>query len=111
MNISEVSKRSGVHVETIRFYEREGVVKEPPRKKSGYRVYDETVFEQLSFLKRCQSYGFSLSDIRDLIASKHDPEIEWRMAQDQINVINKKIHELMVARGHLEKVARGEVRL
>lgn len=67
LKIGEVSKRSGVGVEALRFYEKGGLLDSPSRTYSGYRVYGEEVLERLAFIKRAQSLGFSLDEIRRII--------------------------------------------
>ncbi|MDH3669089.1 MAG: helix-turn-helix domain-containing protein [Paracoccaceae bacterium] len=65
--IGEASKRSGVIVETIRYYEREGVVPAAARTASGRRVYSRRDVAHLRFVKRCRALGFSLNDIKALL--------------------------------------------
>lgn len=71
LKIGEVSKRSGVGIETLRFYERLGVLGRPSRTESGYRLYDDATLERLDFIKRAQVLGFSLAEIAQIIAHKH----------------------------------------
>jgi MerR family mercuric resistance operon transcriptional regulator len=67
MRIGEVAGMAGVNVQTLRYYERLGLLEEPHRRASGYREYpDETVF-QIRFIKRAQELGFSLKEIEELI--------------------------------------------
>jgi DNA-binding transcriptional MerR regulator len=68
--IGEVSRLSGVGIEALRFYERQGLLGNPPRTQSGYRLYDEEVLERLEFIKRAQVLGFSLAEIAGIIAEK-----------------------------------------
>lgn len=68
MKIGEVSKRSGVGIEALRFYENGGLLNKPARTHSGYRVYDEGVLERLAFIKRAQGLGLSLDEIKRIIA-------------------------------------------
>lgn len=70
LKIGEVSKRSGVGVETLRFYEKGGLLDRPSRTESGYRVYGAGVLERLAFIRRAQVLGFSLEEIRRVIAEK-----------------------------------------
>lgn len=70
LKIGEVATRSGVGVDALRFYERRGLLGRPARTGSGYRVYDESVLEQLEFIKRAQALGFSLDDIAAIVAEK-----------------------------------------
>jgi len=70
LKIGEVSRRSGVGIEALRFYERQGLLGNPPRTESGYRLYDEEALERLEFIKRAQVLGFSLAEIARVIAEK-----------------------------------------
>lgn len=70
LKIGEVSKQSGVRVEALRFYERSGLLGRPVRSESGYRLYDAEVLERLSFIKQAQVLGFSLDEIKQIIAEK-----------------------------------------
>lgn len=67
LKIGEVSRRSGVGVEALRFYEKGGLLDGPSRTFSGHRVYGEEVLERLAFIKRAQALGFSLDEIRRII--------------------------------------------
>ncbi|MEX2614614.1 MAG: MerR family transcriptional regulator [Alphaproteobacteria bacterium] len=69
--IGEASRRSGVKIETIRYYEREGVTPAPDRTATGRRVYTENGVSVLVFVKRCRDMGFSLSDARALLALRN----------------------------------------
>ncbi len=73
LRIGRVAKLTGVTVETVRFYEREGLLEQPPRRPSGYREYPEEVVRQIRFIKRAQQLGFTLKGIAELLALKHDP--------------------------------------
>lgn len=65
--IGELAKRIGVSVQTVRFYERLGLLPQPPRKDSGYRVYSEPALKRLLFIRQAKSLGFSLDEIRDIL--------------------------------------------
>lgn len=67
LKIGEVSQASGIGIEALRFYERSGLLGKPVRSASGYRLYDEGVLERLSFIKKAQTLGFSLDEIRRII--------------------------------------------
>lgn len=67
LKIGDVSKRSGIGVEALRFYEKSGLLEKPSRTESGYRVYDARVLERLAFIKQSQALGFSLDEIRRVI--------------------------------------------
>lgn len=68
MKIGELANRAGVQVETVRFYERSGLMPPPPRRASGYREYDNLDVQRLRFVLRTKALGFSLVEIRDLLA-------------------------------------------
>ncbi len=68
LKIGEVSKLSGIGIEALRFYERSGLLGRPARSTSGYRMYDAEVLERLDFIKRAQVLGFSLDEIKQIIA-------------------------------------------
>jgi DNA-binding transcriptional MerR regulator len=70
MKIGTVSKETGIGIETLRFYERSGLLDEPLRTNSGYRLYSHEVFDRLAFIKQAQLLGFTLDEIRQLIAEK-----------------------------------------
>ncbi|MEO5860452.1 MAG: heavy metal-responsive transcriptional regulator [Pyrinomonadaceae bacterium] len=82
--IGEVSKRSGVGIETLRFYEKSGLVDRPSRTASGYRVYDASILERLSFIKKAQLLGFTLDDIRELIDHKRMGENPCREVRSKV---------------------------
>lgn len=71
LKIGEVSQASGVGIEALRFYERSGLLGRPARSASGYRLYDQRVIDRLAFIKRAQTLGFSLDEIKQIIAEKH----------------------------------------
>lgn len=74
LTIGRVARLAGVGVETVRFYERQGLLKEPPRKLSGYREYDEDVVAQLRFIRRAKQLGFTLKEIKELLSLRRDPD-------------------------------------
>jgi len=65
--IGQLSRLSAMGVETIRYYEREGLISEPPRRASGYRQYPEGVLSRLRFIRHAKALGFSLKDIKELL--------------------------------------------
>ena len=67
MLIGEVSRRTGCVNETIRFYERIGVLPQPPRNKSGFRVYEQSHLKRLAFVLRARGLGFTLEEVRGLL--------------------------------------------
>ncbi|HEX8141723.1 MAG TPA: heavy metal-responsive transcriptional regulator [Pyrinomonadaceae bacterium] len=70
LKIGEVSKLSGIGIEALRFYEKSGLLERPGRAGSGYRMYDREVLERLAFIKRAQVLGFTLDEIKRIIAER-----------------------------------------
>lgn len=68
LKVGEVASRAGVNLQTIRYYEREGLLPSPPRLASGYRTFPDTAVLRVRFIKRAQELGFSLTEIRELLA-------------------------------------------
>lgn len=67
LRIGEVSERTGVSRHALRYYEREGVLPEPPRTPSGYRIYPADTVDRLAFVKKAQALGLSLADVKDIL--------------------------------------------
>lgn len=77
--ISRAAEQAGVGVETIRFYERHGLIKRPARPRSGgYRLYDDAVVERILFIRQAQDLGFSLREIAELLSMRADPAADSR---------------------------------
>ncbi len=68
MTIGEVAKAAEIGVETVRFYEREGLIAEPPRRRSGYRQYPPDTVRRVRFIRRAKELGFTLTEIRELLS-------------------------------------------
>jgi DNA-binding transcriptional MerR regulator len=66
MRTGEFAKCAGVNVQTLRFYEREGLLPQPPRTRSGYRQYQRRDLHRVQFIKSCQETGFTLNDVREI---------------------------------------------
>ncbi|MEW6736409.1 MAG: MerR family transcriptional regulator [Acidobacteriota bacterium] len=73
MTIGQIAKEAGVGIETIRFYERQGLIPEPPRSASGYRLYPAKEVRRIYFIKRAQELGFSLKEIKELLCLRVNP--------------------------------------
>jgi DNA-binding transcriptional MerR regulator len=74
LTIGEIAAQAEVHIETLRYYERRGLVERPPRSASNYRRYPEDAVRRVRFIKRAQELGFSLKDIKDLLSLRAAPE-------------------------------------
>ena len=73
-SIGELAKRTAVSIDTIRFYERRGLLPEPKRSESGYRKYTDDAVDRLNFICHGKELGFSLAEIFDLLTLKVDPQ-------------------------------------
>jgi Hg(II)-responsive transcriptional regulator len=96
LTISRLARLGGVNLETIRYYEREGLIPKPPRTRAGYRVFPQDAARRLRFIKRAQELGFSLTEIRDLLSLRprsDRPKVRAR-AQAKITDIDAKIQTL-----------------
>jgi MerR family mercuric resistance operon transcriptional regulator len=82
LTIGQVAKRVGIGVETVRFYERKGLIEEPPRKESGYRQYGEEDVERLIFIQHAKTLGFSLKEINELLSIRGRPEADSREVKE-----------------------------
>jgi MerR family copper efflux transcriptional regulator len=68
MKIGELARRTGVGIDTVRYYEREGLLRKAPRLASGYRSYGEGDMKRLRFVRRAKALGFTLPEVRELLA-------------------------------------------
>lgn len=111
LKIGEVSKRSGIGIEALRFYERGGLLGRPARTRSGYRVYDEGVLKRLAFIKRAQVLGFSLEEIKQIIAesqSGHSPCAEVReIVRHRLQELDERMNEMRRYRKELGVALEG----
>lgn len=81
LKIGEVARQTGIGIETLRFYERSGLLDRPVRTQAGYRLYNSEALLTLEFIKRAQTLGFSLNEIRQIIDDSrtgHRPCVEVR---------------------------------
>lgn len=106
--IGVVAKRVGVAIDTIRYYEREGLLPEPMRRASGYRSYGEGAIAQLRFIRRAKQLGFTLDEIRELLALSADRQrgvkAVKKRAQQRLAAIEQRIVELQRVRDGLAEL-------
>jgi MerR family copper efflux transcriptional regulator len=98
MTIGQVASGAGVNVQTVRYYERRGLLPPPPRTESGYRQYNQETVPRLRFIKRAQELGFSLVEVSELLELRVEvggtcAAVEAR-AQEKIAAVEQKIAEL-----------------
>jgi MerR family copper efflux transcriptional regulator len=98
MTIGEVARRAGVAVDTVRFYEHQGLLEEPARRPSGYREFDEGVVARLRFIQKAKELGFSLKEIGELLALRAGPNATCadvrRQAAAKLADVEAKIRDL-----------------
>ncbi len=97
MRIGEVAERAGVNVQTLRYYERRGLLDPPPRTPSGYRIYSTETIKLVRFIKRIQELGFSLSDVEDLLSLRDD-----LAPTDARSIVSEKLAGVRARMSHLK---------
>lgn len=106
LKIGDLAKATGTQVVTIRYYEKEGLLRRPERNASGYRLYAEQDVERLHFIRRCRQHGMNLSEIRDLLAFRDSPapSCEWinELVERHIAKVEEQIASLQALKEHLE---------
>jgi Hg(II)-responsive transcriptional regulator len=109
LTIGELAGAVGVNVQTVRYYERRGLLPKPKRRASGYREYLATDVARLEFIRRAQALGFTLSEIEQLLALRVDPrttpEDVHRAVEEKIEAVEEKIRDLTRISGALRKMA------
>lgn len=107
MKISDAALASGCHLETIRYYERIGLMPSPGRTASGYRKYSPADIERLRFVTRGRDLGFSLEEIRSLLRLAQDPAMSCgevdRLAREHLHDIQTRIEDLQRMASELER--------
>jgi MerR family copper efflux transcriptional regulator len=108
LSIGAVARRAGVAIDTIRYYEREGLLPEPARRASGYRSYGEDAVARLRFIRRAKTLGFTLEEIRELLVLSADRrrgvKAVKRRAEQRLAAIAARIEELTRVRDGLREL-------
>jgi MerR family mercuric resistance operon transcriptional regulator len=109
MTVGQLAREAGVNVETVRFYERKGLMPRPSRRPSGYREYPGDAARRIRFIQRGKELGFSLREIAELLHLRVDPRRSCadvkRQAEAKLADIESKMRELRHMRTALEKLA------
>jgi MerR family mercuric resistance operon transcriptional regulator len=104
--IGKVAKAAGIGVETIRFYERRGLLAEPLRSDSGYRLYPKSTVHRLRFIRRAKSLGFTLAEIGELLSYSASPAAGCQDVRDRARVkivdIDDRVSQLLAMKKALE---------
>lgn len=107
--IGKAAERADVGIDTVRFYERKGLLPKPERTTSGYRLYTAEAVERLIFIRRAKSLGFSLDEVADLIrlnAGKGTRSGVKKLAENRLGELDRKIRDLTVIRDALASLVR-----
>ena len=108
MTISRAAREAGVGVETVRFYERKGLIVQPKRPDRGFRIYPEDAVQRIRFIRQAQELGFSLREIGDLLGLRTDPGTDCadirERAVAKLDDVENKIEKLQCIRGALKKL-------
>jgi MerR family mercuric resistance operon transcriptional regulator len=106
--IGEISRRTGVNIETVRYYERIGIIPKPDRTKGGNRQYNHEQLKRLTFVKRCRELGFSLNEVRALLEMADRDDFTCNEVHDMtvahLAGIKKKLFDLKLLEQSLKKM-------
>lgn len=107
MYISQLSKKVNIHIETIRYYEKNGLLPPPKRGLNGYRLYDDSDVALLLFIKKCRKLAFGLEEIKQLIILQKNPENHQDadlLVQKHLANIEQQQQELQAMRDFLQSL-------
>ncbi len=105
LTIGQLAKTAGVNVETIRYYQRIGLIIEPIKPAHGYRHYHSDTIEQIKFIKRAQQLGFSLQEVAELMSLGHGGCLDVRKrAEQKREKIDRQIQDLQALRETLNQL-------
>ncbi|QYO68508.1 heavy metal-responsive transcriptional regulator [Leptolyngbya sp. 7M] len=109
--IGSVSKTSGLPIKTIRYYEELGLLKTTGRTEGGYRLFDSDVFSRLSFIKRAQGLGLSLSEIKEFLDVYDQGDLPCDhikvKLEDKLEAIEQQIQQLQILKQELKGLLSG----
>ena len=113
MRIGAAAERAGVNVQTLRYYERRGLLPRPPRRESGYREFPDDAVRVVRFIKRAQDLGFALDEVAELLKLRNEKRRDRArirtIAERRMKPIDRKLAELQAMRkalGHLVHCCR-----
>ncbi len=107
LTIGRLARAAGVHVETIRYYERTGLLPRPPKPAQGYRHYPSATVQRIRFIKRAQTLGFKLQEIVELLQLDNDDCVDMRArAEQKLALVQAQIRDLGRLRNTLQELIR-----
>ena len=106
MGIGTLAKRAGVSIDTVRYYEKSGLLAPQARRASGYRRYSDLQLSRLRFIRRAQNLGFTLKDVRELLGLSKERDIARvkRAAEKKLSDVEQKILALQRIRSGLAEL-------
>jgi DNA-binding transcriptional MerR regulator len=120
MRTGELARRAQVNIQTLRFYEREGLIRKPGRTVSGYRAYEAADLDRVVAIKQCQALGFTLQEVREVLdlhealatsaadagrlSAVHDKLME--RARSRLAIMEDKIRSLTQMKGELDRLVQ-----
>lgn len=105
ITIAVVAQKAGIGIETVRYYQRIGLIEQPKKPLSGYRVYSEQIISRLLFIQRAKELGFSLAEISNLLTLGDGSCKETKeLAIHKLEIVNSKLHDLQAIAVTLEKL-------
>ncbi len=110
LTIGQLASQADIGIETVRFYERRGLIEDPPRRSSGYRQYPTSTIDRLRFIRRSKELGFSLDEIAELLRlsghpAKHRHQVRVKV-RHKIADIERRIEDLSRIKGALSDLAK-----
>ncbi|MBI1367131.1 MAG: MerR family transcriptional regulator [Planctomycetes bacterium] len=105
MTIGQAAREAGVGVETIRYYQRQGLIDQPARRGTGFRHYDRQTVRRLRFIRHAKRLGFTLREIRELLELHVDPECRGRCRQ-MLELTSTKLADIEQRIAELERMKR-----
>jgi DNA-binding transcriptional MerR regulator len=107
MRIGEAAARTGVNADTLRYYEREGILPQPPRTERGYRVYTDSMLNRIAFVRRARLFGFSIKQLAAFLRARdagRPPCRDVRTAAERLLAdVDRRIDELTAARRAMQE--------
>lgn len=105
ITIGTVARRAGVNLQTVRYYQRRGLIEQPPKPPSGYRRYDSGAVDRIRFIKRAQELGFSLAEIGELLELGDGRCDDVRqVAESQRALVARRIADLIAMQDTLDEL-------
>jgi len=110
LKIGEVAKRTGIGIETLRFYERSGLLSRPARTEGGYRLYDAEALTALDFIKQAQTLGFSLDEIKQIIAESRSGQSPCsgvrKIVRQRLMELDERLEQMRLYRDELAETLK-----